>query len=60
MNAEAVARQIEKIHGEEVELGKPELRFVTFGYRKSQLSSFDFLYNNNEQAQRNQAGFLQL
>lgn len=51
MDGEAVARQIEKIHGEEAENGKPELRFASFGYRKSKLSSSDFLYNN-EQALR--------
>ena len=40
-----------KIHGEEAENGKPELRFASFGYRKSKLSSSDFLYNG-EQALR--------
>lgn len=50
MNGEAVARQIEKIHGEEAEIGKPELRFASFGYRKVQPSGFTFL--NSEQALR--------
>ena len=50
MDGEAVARQIEKIHGEEAEIGKPELRFASFGYRKVQPSGFTFL--NNEQALR--------
>ncbi len=50
MDGEAVARQIEKIHGEEAENGKPELRFASFGYRKVQPSGSTFL--NDEQALR--------
>ena len=50
-NADAVAAQIEKIHAEETAIGKPELRFASFGYRKAQPTGFTFLYND-EQALR--------